>query len=749
MRRPLAFLVAVAPFLPLGVGLAVSCRSSAPPEPEPIAASTPPTLTNRLATSPSPYLRSAAEQPVHWQVWGSDAFELAKARDRPMLLDIGAAWCHWCHVIDRETYENPEIAAIINGSFVPVKVDRDERPDVDRRYQALLAALGRSGGWPLTAFLTPSGQMITGGTYFPPEDRGGSPGMKSILPRVAEMWRTDKVAIQDRATDLVAHVERFEREMSRPGELDMKILDQLDDALRGQFDSEHAGFGSPAGPKFPTGTLVGYALLRSQVTGDQEMKQMALRTIRAMSAGGVRDQLGGAFHRYSTDGAWMLPHFEVMASVNAEMIANAAQAFAATGDPVFREIAEEAIGYVDRVASDREHGGFFASQDADTGLDDDGGYWTWTKKEVEAAVSPDEAAALCLRYDVGDEGEMERTAHGAPDRNVLREAMSEEDVAFEMGRPRNEVHALLESGRRKLLETRSKRPAPAVDRSLIASLNGLLVVAYLDAADAFSSDRPREFALRSLDYFLDRAYRKGEGVKHTVLDGQARVPGLLDDQVQVALACTRAYEATGRTRYLEIAEDLARLLIDQYRDLERGGFFDRPAAATGPGVLSSRTKPIDDSPTPSGNGSAVLLLVRLHLHTEKSIYRERAEETLRAFARTVSTYGTFLATYGSALQLYLLLPPKVLVIGSPGDPAAKELLDEARRAFRPGKIALAVDPDRRKPGESLAYPADPKGRAIAYVCSGRTCGPPTNDPVTLRRLVETFGLDRESRSSGR
>jgi uncharacterized protein len=712
-------------------------RADAPPSTEPSAPPAPATPTNRLADSRSPYLRSAASQPVAWQEWGSEAFDLAQKLDRPILLDVGAVWCHWCHVIDRESYEDPEIAALINERFVAVKVDRDERPDVDRRYQTLVSALGRNGGWPLTAFLTPDGKLITGGTYFPPVDRGGQPGMKSILPRIADLWRNERDDVVRRAKELLDHVQRQENEALEAGELDPKLLDALDDAIRSSYDAQHGGFGSEGKPKFPQGSVLEYALARSQITGDQELRQIALRTVSEMAKGGVRDQLGGAFHRYSTDDEWVLPHFEVMSYVNAEMLLASLQCFRASGDTEYRRVAEETMGWIDRVGSDRERGGFYSSQDADAGPDDDGGYWTWTRNEVEAATTPDEAAALCLYFDVGDQGEMARSAHGAPDRNVLHVARSPEEVAATLEKPVADVAALLASGRRKLLEVRSRRDTPLVDRNLVASWNGLLIVAYLEAADALDADAPRAFALKSLDRFLDRAYRKGEGVMHVVLDDEARVPGVLDDQVQIGLACVRAYEATGTPRYLAVAEDLARLLIDRYRDLERGGFFDRPVDASGPAVLSTRTKPVDDAPTPSGNGAAAMLLDRLYTITEKPIYREREDETLKAFAGTVKNWGLFVATFASALEQRLAAPPRVLVVGARSDAATQALARAARRAFRPGKIVLIVDPAS---APSTAYPPDPKGTPLAYVCAGRSCAPPTNDGETLRQLVETWSL---------
>lgn len=730
------------PRSPTSIAHAIPDGPAAHVEPAPPSDATPsepaPKLRNRLGESRSPYLRGAANQPVAWQEWGSEAFELAAKLDRPILLDVGAVWCHWCHVIDRESYENAEIAALINERFVPVKVDRDERPDVDRRYQTLVTALGRSGGWPLTAFLTPDGRLITGGTYFPPTDRASQPGMKSILPKIADLWRDQHDEVTRQAQVLLDHMKRYEKTALKPGELDQKLLDGLDDAVRSAFDPTHAGFGAPDGPKFPEGSVLVYALLRSQLNGDAEMKQMTLRTVLEMAHGGIHDQLGGAFHRYSTDGEWVLPHFEVMSYVNAEMIVAASEAYRATGDVEFRRIAEETIGYVDRDGSDREHGGFFASQDADVGPDDDGGYWTWARAEVEAATTAEESSALCLYYDVGDEGEMSRTAHGVPNRNVLHVAQSEEDVAATLEKPVAEVRALIASGRRKLLDVRSKRAAPLVDRNLIASWNGLMIVAYLEAADAFGLEAARGFALKSLDRVLACGYRKGAGVMHTIFDGEARVPGVLDDQAQIGLACVRAYEETGRARYLDVAEDLARLLIDRFRDLEHGGFFDRPTDATDLAALSTRTRPIDDAPTPSGNGAAALLLGRLYAITEKSIYREREEETLRAFAGTVKDFGLFMATYATALQFHLRVPPRVLVIGKRGDAATQELATTARRAFRPGKIVLVLDPAE---GKKIPYPADEKGRALAYVCTGQACAPPTNDAETLRRLIETGSRD--------
>src|SRR5271156_5847546 len=436
---------------------------------------------NRLKNSASPYLRSAAHQPIDWNEWGEEAFAKARAEGKPVLLDIGAVWCHWCHVIDRESYENPEIAAMINSLYIPVKVDRDERPDVDARYQSAVSAISGQGGWPLTAFLTPDGKPFFGGTYFPPDDAGGRPGFKRILLAISEAFKARRAEVDNTANALSDAVSKAEVFQGAHGAFDARVIDSVIESARKQFDATHGGFGHA--PKFPHAGSVDLLLERYQSARDPQLLHIAERTLEGMALGGVYDQIGGGFHRYSVDERWCVPHFEKMSYDNAPLLANFVRAWQITGDPLFRRTAEGIIAWPGAVLSEpaghpeSDGGGFYSSQDADISLDDDGDYFTWTQDEVRAALPPDEALAIELYYDVEPVGEM----HHNPAKNVLWIAREFPEICTRMGKSESEVQALLAAGRKHLLEARAKRTTPTVDRALYTGWNAMYISAYLEA----------------------------------------------------------------------------------------------------------------------------------------------------------------------------------------------------------------------------------------------------------------------------
>ena len=378
---------------------------------------------NRLKDSASPYLRSAAHQPIDWHEWGEAAFGAAKSQDKPILLDIGAVWCHWCHVIDRESYENPEIAKIINEHFVAVKVDRDERPDVDSRYQSAISAISGQGGWPLTGFLMPDGKPFFGGTYFPPEDQGGRPGFRRILLAVADAYRSKHEELLKTSQALAEAVAKAEAFGGARGEFDLGVVDSQISSLTQLFDIRNGGFGKA--PKFPHASAIDLLLERYRQTGEKHLLAMAETTLEKMAHGGVYDQLAGGFHRYSVDERWLVPHFEKMSYDNSELLRNYLHGWQMAGAPLLRETAESIIGWVNQELSDQESGGFYASQDADYSLDDDGDYFTWTLDELRAALPADESRVMELYFDVEAHGEM----HHNPAKNVLWVARSASEIA--------------------------------------------------------------------------------------------------------------------------------------------------------------------------------------------------------------------------------------------------------------------------------------------------------------------------------
>ena len=690
---------------------------------------------NRLSEERSAYLRSAAHQPVDWFPWGDEAFRKAKAEDKPVLLDIGAVWCHWCHVIDRESYEDPEVATIINERYVAVKVDRDERPDVDARYQAAAQALSGQGGWPLTAFLTPEGKVFYAGTYFPPVEAYGRPSFKRVLVAVADHYRNEKAeAIKD--ADGLHRALSQRLPMVATEALDEGLLFTIEEQLKSQFDPRNGGFGGA--PKFPHPGTMEFVLARCWRSRDERLKELAVTTLRAMAQGGVYDQIGGGFHRYSTDARWIVPHFEKMAYDNAALLENYAHAFQLTGDPLLKEAAEGIVRWVTSTLSDPDCGGFYASQDADVGPEDDGDYFTWTLKELNDALPAEQAKVLARYYDVKEVGEM----RDRPDRNVLYVDESLEEIARVVRLPVDEVRRQIEDGKRKLLDVRIRRQTPFVDRTIYTNWNGMFIAAYLAAYEAFGWEACRDYALRTLDYLVRAMYAEGEGFYHQLVEGERRVRGLLDDQVQMTRALLAAYEVTAKPEYLETAQALAALLRDHWWDDVLGGFYDlAPKLAVDEGVETLRApiKPIQDSPTPAANGVAALVFGKLHALTGNDDYCQTQEAILKTFAAECQRYGgLFAGTYFLALDALLNHPAQVVITGDPHDPAAKALHATALTTYHPARSVLFAQ-GGFVPEAARAMLASPlaKDRPVAFVCKGTTCSPPTADPTQLRKLLST------------
>jgi len=690
---------------------------------------------NRLKDSASPYLRSAAHQPIDWFEWSESAFTRARNEDKPLLLDIGAVWCHWCHVIDRESYEDAEIAKIINEHFVPVKVDRDERPDVDSRYQAAISAISGQGGWPLTGFLMPDGRPFYGGTYFPPVDQHGRPSFRRVLLAVADAYknkREDLLRTADSLAEAVANAEIFS---GAHGEFDLGVVDSQISSMTQQFDIRNGGFGRA--PKFPHASAVDLLFERYQHTGEKHLLAMSETTLEKMARGGVYDQLAGGFHRYSVDERWLVPHFEKMSYDNSELLKNYLHGWQVTQNLVLRDTAEGIIGWVNEVLSDQVNGGFYASQDADYSLDDDGDYFTWTQKELRGVLPPADARVMELHYDVEPHGEM----HHNPEKNVLWIAQDAEEIAKTLGLDESSVRLTMASAKGKMLAARELRPTPFIDKTMYVSWNAMFVSAYLDGARVLGGivgRGSREFALKTLDRMLSEAWSEEQGFAHRI--GGPPLRGSLDDQVFGVMALLDAYEATVDARYFQSARQTINLAIEKYGDAEKGGFFDRASDAPAMGGLDVRRKPFQDSPTPSANSVAAMALARMHAYTDDSKYYDRAKNTLEAFAGVAPQYGLFAATYGLAATLFADHPTQVVITGTASDEAALRLEEAANRVYRFGKAVLRITPDSSLENLPIALrqtlPHLPKDTAQALVCSGTTCLSPTSDPEELGRILQ-------------
>src|SRR3984957_8565802 len=687
--------------------------------------------TNALAQASSSYLRSAMHQPVEWHEWGANAFARAAGEDKPILLDVGAVWCHWCHVMDRESYEDPQLAAVINQYFIAVKVDRDERPDVDTRYQAAVAAISGQNGWPLTAVLTRDGKPFFGGTYFPRDDRYGRPGFERVLRSMVGAWKTRRDEVLESAGSVVEAIEYNENFAGRGGSLSLGIVDQMVSSALEKFDRHHGGFG--AQPKFAHPSAIDLLLDVAVRTENASAREAATVTLEKMARGGVYDQLGGGFHRYSVDEAWVVPHFEKMLYDNAELLKNYVHAFQSFVDPESAQVASDIIRWMDSSLTDRERGGFYASQDADIDLEDDGDYFTWTRAEAAAVLTPEEMEIAAPYYDIGDLGDM----HHNPAKNVLH-----------LKRPLAAGSAaLLAAAKAKLLAAREKRPTPFIDTTVYTNWNALAVSAYLEAAQVLRLPEVKGFALLTLDRLLREGLQAERGLAHVISYNEGAetrwVAGMLDDYAFLTHACVDGWLATGDMKYYQAALGLARRMIAEFYDTTGGGFFDATAkGAELLGVLSARRKPLQDSPTPAGNPAAAAALLRLYALEGTADLREKAEDTLEAFAGVVTHFGLYAGTYGLALERLLLPPVQVVVIGEDG--AADKLEAAAIVVFAVNKSVMRLTREQVAGplppllAETLPLLPDLQGsHSFAVVCRGTSCLPPVREPEQLLELLQS------------
>jgi uncharacterized protein len=698
---------------------------------------------NSLAKASSAYLRSAMHQPVEWQEWGEAAFAKAQSEDKPILLDIGAVWCHWCHVMDRESYESAETARIINEQFIAVKVDRDERPDVDTRYQAAVSAISGQGGWPLTAFLTPDGKPFFGGTYFPPQDQHGRPGFPRVLLTMAEAFQKRRDEVNESAGSVMAAIEHNESFMGRAGNPGPELVAKLVDSALKQFDARSGGFGSQ--PKFPHSGAIDLLLdaaSRVSVNGagvGEAAKNAAMVTLQKMSRGGIYDHLAGGFHRYSVDDRWVVPHFEKMAYDNSELLKNYVHAFQTFVEPEAARVAREMVRWMDEWLSDRERGGFYASQDADFSLDDDGDYFTWTLDEAAAVLTPEEMAVASAYYDIGEIGDM----HHNPAKNVLHVRGTLEGVAKANKISLDEAKRRLDSAKAKLYEARKKRPTPYVDKTIYVGWNGMCISAYLEAGRVLDLPEVRAFALKSLDRVMAEARDSKTGLAHVVAYGEqggteaqgpgVQVPGVLDDYAFLGHAALDAWEMTGEMKYYIAAESIMESALERFYDATGCGFFDTEKTAKDEvrlGALVTRRKPLQDSPTPAGNPVGAALLLRLEALNGREDYAVKALETLETFAGVVEHFGLYAASYGLALQRMVQRAVQVCVIGD--DAAARRLEAVALARYAVNKSVIRLRREQlgalpRALAETLPHlPGLKEEGSFAVVCSGKGCLPPVS-----------------------
>ena len=673
---------------------------------------------NRLAGETSPYLRQHAFNPVDWHPWGGEALARARAEDRPILLSIGYSACHWCHVMERESFESVQTAALMNKFFVCIKVDREERPDLDAIYMEAVQIMTGHGGWPLTVFLTPDGRPFYGGTYFPPEDRHGLPGFPRLLQAIAHHYKQNRGDVERSSRTLLEQLGKLGQATPQAA-FDERILERVGRELALSFDSVHGGFGHA--PKFPTPTTLGLLLRLHRRSGDAELLEMVELTLRKMAAGGLYDQLGGGFHRYSTDTYWLVPHFEKMLYDNAQLVPIYLEAFQVRPDPELARIAHETLAYVQREMTSPD-GAFYSTQDADSeGVE--GKFFAWSAAELRAALGPHDAELALEAFGVTEAGNFE---HG---KSVLSQPLPLAQLARHVGRPEGEVRERYEQIRRRLWELRETRVKPARDEKVLASWNGLMLSAFARGAAVLRQPNYRESADRAADFLLG-TMRKDGRLFATYKDGSARLNGYLDDYAFVVQGLLDLYELSGEVPRLQAAIELVESALEHFVGLAGGFFFTSDDHEP----LIVRTKSVLDNAVPSGNSVMTLNLLRLAAWTGEERYRATAERTLAAFARLAERSPMGFSNLLSAFDFYLAPTHEIAIVGPADHPRTQELIRAVHSSFQPHKV-LAL----KHPGDHAAEDVPLlrgktmlDGQPTAYVCRNFACEAPTSDPEVLR-----------------
>jgi uncharacterized protein YyaL (SSP411 family) len=675
--------------------------------------------SNRLAYEKSPYLLQHANNPVDWYPWGPAALEKARQEDKPIFLSVGYSTCHWCHVMEHESFENEEVAQILNEHFVPVKVDREERPDLDRVYMLFVQASTGSGGWPMSVWLTPEGKPFFGGTYFPPDTRYGRPGFAAILKRLAQAWREDRAKIEESGAHVLEQLLQYSQHGSEGrGQVGQNALDSAFYAFRRWFDARLGGFGSA--PKFPRPSIFNFLLRYGALTGNEEARDMVLVTLRAMAKGGMHDQLGGGFHRYSVDENWFVPHFEKMLYDQAQLAISYLEAYQITGDAQYAEVARDIFEYVLRDLGHRD-GGFYSAEDADSAADpakpkekSEGAFYIWSYQEIVDVLGEPDASVFCQRFGVKPNGNVDEDPHGEfTGRNILYQA---QETSFN------------EQSIAKLLEVRSRRPRPHLDDKILAGWNGMMISAFAKGAQILGDRRYEQAARDARNLLYRHLWREAdETLLRRYRDGDAAIEAFLDDYAALINGLVDLYETSFDPTDLTWAAQLAERALALFEDKEGGGFF---SSAANQSDLVLRLKDDYDGAEPSGNSVMALALLRLARITFKNDgrndFRIAAERTLEAFSGRMLAGGSGLPQMLVA-QMFAMGKPMEVVLAGPRDQQAASLA-EIRKRFLPNAVVM-----QSSEAPNAMPPVD--GVATTYVCENYACKLPVTDAAGLAELL--------------
>jgi uncharacterized protein YyaL (SSP411 family) len=681
--------------------------------------------TNSLIHETSPYLLQHAHNPVDWYPWGETALGKARAENKPILLSIGYSACHWCHVMEHESFENEDIAGLMNENFVNIKVDREERPDLDQIYMNAIQMMTGHGGWPMTMFLTPEGVPFYGGTYFPPSDRYNMPGFPRILASVAEAYRSQPDQVASTASTMLGELRRVGLVEESRELLTNDVLDSAFRRIAANYDRINGGFGGA--PKFPPAMNLEFFLHTYYRTGTREALDMVESTARKMAEGGMYDQLGGGFHRYSVDAKWLVPHFEKMLYDNALLARMYLHTYQVTKDPQTRLVVEETLDYVVREMTDAG-GGFYSSQDADS-EGEEGKFFVWSREEVMEILGDRDGGIFCQYYNVSEGGNFEG-------QNILHVTTSIEDTAVKNKISVEELQAILKTGRQKLFKLREQRVTPGRDEKVLTAWNGLMLASFAEASAILERSDYRRVAEANARFLLTHLRRDGLLLR-TYKDGEAKLNAYLEDYACFVEGLISLYEATGELTWIESAVSLADKMIEQFWDESSGGFF---FTGNSHEQLIIRAKEFMDNATPSGNSIATLTLLKLGLLTGNEDYRRRATAVLRLMADQIRRYPSAFGFALSAVDFYLNSPLEIVIVGSP-NPGLDELLQTVWQTYVPNRV-IALCSKEHERAEALiplfsgrnTFASQP----TAFVCRGNTCQKPANTPnQLLRQLLPT------------
>jgi hypothetical protein len=683
-------------------------------------------MPNRLANETSPYLLQHRDNPVDWYPWGPEALERARAEDKPILLSVGYSACHWCHVMEHESFEDAETARLMNDWFVPVKVDREERPDIDSIYMSAVQQMTGRGGWPMTVFLTPDGSPFYGGTYYPPEPRYGMPSFQQVLAGVNDAWVNRRGDVDQSAEALTQAVREGTDLRPPPGALDPSLLDRAFQSLAQRFDSSWGGLAGA--PKFPQPLTLEFALRTWKRTGDADALRFVEVTLRRMASGGMYDHLGGGFARYSVDAHWLVPHFEKMLYDNALLVQVYLHAWQATGSPEYRAVAEDVLRWVVNEMTSPE-GGFYSALDADS-EGEEGLFYLWTPEQLDEVLGPEDGAIVRAWWGVTPEGNFEG-------RTILHAWRSVEAAAAEAGVTPERLMAAVTRARPELYAARAERVWPGLDDKVLTAWNAMMLHAFALAARATGSEMYRQIAIRSAELLLGRLRVDGR-LMRTYKEGRAKIPAFLEDHALLADALVALYEATFDARWLREARGLADEVLARFWDEDEGLFYDTAADAE---TLVVRPRDLWDNATPSGTSSAVLMLLRLAELTGEERYRAVADRVLQGMgevaARAAPGFGNML----SALDFHLATPAEIAIVGTPGEADTDALLRVAAQAYLPNAVTALRRPDEDGEVEALIPLLRDRtmigGRATAYVCERMACQMPVHEPGAL---AEQLGI---------